>query len=191
MEKEKAIELLKKTGALLEGHFLLTSGNHSGFYIQCAHLLSFPNIAREFFMDIAQHFKNIDFDTIVGPAIGGIIVSYGVAEIMNKKSIFLERENNVFTLRRGFQIKKGEKILLVEDVITTGGSIIEVAKVLKRLGAKVVGYASIVNRSSGRFRPDEDYYYSVEMDFPIYKPSECPLCEENIPLVKHGSRGLK
>ena len=191
MEKEKALYLLKKTGALLEGHFLLSSGNHSKYYIQCAHLMSYPDIAEEFFNDIADHFRDYDIDTVVGPAVGGIVVSYGVAKALNKKSIFMERENGIFTLRRGFEVKDGERVLLVEDVITTGGSILEVANILRKIGAKIIGYASIVNRASGRFKPDADYYYSIKMDFPIYNPDECPLCRANIPLVKHGSRGLK
>jgi len=191
MEREKATRLLKESNALLEGHFILTSGNHSQFYVQCALLMSYPEIAKEFFYVIANHFNDYDIDTVVAPAIGGIVVSYGVAEALGKRSIFLEREKGIFTLRRGFNVSKGERVLLVEDVITTGGSITEVANILRNLGAEIVAFASIVNRSSGRFKPEEEYYYSVDMDFPIYKPDECPLCKKNIPMVKPGSRGLK
>ena len=191
MEYERAIELLKMSEALQIGHFVLSSGNHSEYYVQCALLMSHPDIAKEFFIDIANHFIDYDIDTVVAPAIGGIIVSYGVAEALGKRSIFLERENGVFTLRRGFKVNKDEKILLVEDVITTGGSILEVAKRLKVIGATIVAYASIVNRTSGRFKPDVEYYYSVKMDFPIYRPEDCPLCKNGVPFVKPGSRGLK
>ena len=190
MEYEKAIDILTKTGALLKGHFLLTSGNHSEYYIQCAKLISYPQFASEFFKDIAEHFKDFDIDTVVGPAIGGIIVSYGVAEHLNKRSIFLEREGGVFKLRRGFEIRKGERLLLVEDVITTGLSIMEVADIVSNMGGKIAGFASIVNRSSGRFKPDAEYYYTVKMDFPIYPPEDCPLCKEGIPAVKPGSRNI-
>ena len=191
MEYDRAIELLKKSSALLEGHFILSSGNHSQFYVQCALLMSYPQIAKKFFEDIANHFNNYEIDTVVAPAVGGIIVSYGVAEILKIRSIFLERENGAFTLRRGFKVEKGERILLVEDVITTGGSILEVADVLNKLGADIIAFASIVNRSSGRFNPNREYYYSVKMDFPIYTKEKCPLCKKNIPLIKPGSRGLK
>ena len=191
MDHEKSIGLLKKSEALLEGHFILSSGNHSQFYVQCALLMSYPDMAKEFFIDIANHFINYDIDTVAAPAVGGVVVSYGVAEALGKRSIFLERENGIFTLRRGFNVNKGERILLVEDVITTGGSILEVADRLKSIGADIAAYASIVNRSSKRFKPDAEYYYSVEMDFPIYKPEDCPLCKKNIPIVKPGSRGLK
>lgn len=190
MNHTKALELLRSTGALLEGHFLLTSGNHSNLYIQCAILLSWPRIAGRFARDISEHFKNRKIDTVAAPAIGGIIVAWEVARLLGNRSIFLEREGGLMTLRRGFSIREGERFLIVEDVITTGGSVLEVKDVLEKNGGIVEGFASIVNRSSGRFKPLEPYHACVEMDVPIYSPYNCPLCREGIPIVKLGSRGL-
>ena len=191
MEHDRAVQLLKSTGALLEGHFLLTSGNHSDTYIQCALLLSDPHTSLAFMEDIAEHFSGRHIDTVVAPAVGGIIVAYEVARLLRTRAIFLEREKGMMTLRRGFRIERGEAVLIVEDVITTGGSVIEVGDAVRAAGGTVRGYASIVNRSSGRFKPDEPYYYSLEMDVPMYKPDACPLCAQNIPAVKPGSRNLK
>jgi orotate phosphoribosyltransferase len=191
MEHDRAIQLLKFTGALLEGHFLLTSGNHSNSYIQCALLLSHPHSALAFMEDIAEHFSGQHIDTVVAPAVGGIIVAYEVARLLRTRAIFLEREQGMMTFRRSFRIERGEAVLVVEDVITTGGSVIEVGDAVRAAGGTVRGYASIVNRSSGRFKPDEPYYYSLEMDVPMYKPDACPLCAQNIPVVKPGSRNLK
>ena len=191
MKVDRAIELFKKTEALQEGHFLLTSGNHSAKYIQCALLLSYPGIALEFMEDIATHFRNDDIETVIAPAVGGIIVSYEVGRLLGKKAIYFERENGVMSIRRGFWIAKGEKILIVEDVITTGGSVLEVQDVVKENGGVVTAFASLVNRSSGRFNPGPPYYACVNMDIPIYKPGDCPLCKNGVPVVKPGSRGLK
>jgi len=149
MEHEKAVGLLKSTDALLEGHFLLTSGNHSHTYIQCAQLLSHPHISIAFMQDIADHFSKQSVDVVVAPAVGGIIVAYEVARLLGTRTMFLEREQGVMTLRRGFNIKRGEAVLIVEDVITTGGSVIEVGNAVRGAGGSVIGYASIVNRSSG------------------------------------------
>jgi orotate phosphoribosyltransferase len=188
MEHERAVELLRSTGALLQGHFLLTSGNHSDAYVQCALLLAQPGVALEFMEDIAGFVSAFDVDTIVAPAVGGILVSYEVARLLGKKALFLEREQGAMTLRRGFHVDKGERVFVVEDVITTGGSVLEVGDTLRDSGAVVTGFASIVNRSSGRFIPVEPYYACVEMEVPIYVPERCPLCAEHLPLVKPGSR---
>jgi orotate phosphoribosyltransferase len=190
MNRERAIELLKETNALLEGHFLLTSGNHSAGYIQCALLLSRPNYAEEFFSDISRKFQKGEIDAVVAPAVGGIIVSYGVGKLLGKRALFMERENGVMTFRRGFKIKSGERVLIVEDVITTGGSVIEVRDSVEKSGGIVTACASIVNRSAGRFTPGVPYYSCVEMDIPIYRPENCPLCSTGMQLVKPGSRGL-
>jgi orotate phosphoribosyltransferase len=190
MEHGRAMELLKTTGALLEGHFLLTSGNHSDTYIQCAQLLSRPDRAVAFMEDIAEHFTDAALDTVVAPAVGGILVSYEVGRLLNKRALFLEREQGVMTLRRGFSIERGERILVVEDVITTGGSVLEVGKAIGDAGGKIIGFASIVNRSKGKFSPEAPYYCCIEMDVPIYAPENCPLCDRGVPVVKPGSRGL-
>jgi len=190
MKYARAVEILKSSGALLEGHFLLTSLNHSPQYIQCALLLSRPDMAVEFMKDIAEHFRGNNIDVIAAPAVGGIIVSYEIARILGVRSIFLEREKGVLVLRRGFSVKEGERVLIVEDVITTGGSVLEVKDEIERNRATVVAFASIVNRSGGRFKPELPYYFCVQMDIPIYTPEECPLCREGVPLVKPGSRNL-
>jgi orotate phosphoribosyltransferase len=190
MEKQVAIDLLEKAGALLTGHFLLTSGNHSAQYIQCALLLSHPELAVTFMEDIASHFRAAKIDTVAAPAVGGIIVSYEIGRLLSSRTIFLEREQGQMSLRRGFSIRPGEKVLIVEDVITTGRSVLEVGEVIKSNAGELVAFASIVNRSEGRFHPDVPYYACVSMDIPIYLPRECPLCAAGVPAVKPGSRGL-
>lgn len=191
MNVNRAIELLKNSGALLDGHFLLTSGNHSERYIQCALLCLYPDMALEFMEDIADNFRDESIDIVAAPAVGGIIVAYEVGRLMGKRALFFERENGIMSLRRGFEIEEGERVLIVEDVITTGGSVLEVKNAVEKNGGKATAVASLVNRSSGRFNPGIPYYYCVEIDIPIYKPEECPLCEKKIPVVKPGSRGLK
>jgi len=191
MDQARAIELLKSANALLEGHFLLTSGNHSGKYIQCALLLSYPDKALEFMKDIAEHSKPYEIETVAAPAVGGIIVAYEVARLLGKSALFLERENGSMTLRRGFTIHQGERILIVEDVITTGSSVLEVSDYIQEKGGVVTAFASIVNRSSGRFKPEAPYYFCVEMNVPIYEPAKCPLCRKGLPVQKPGSRGIK
>jgi orotate phosphoribosyltransferase len=190
MEQALAIELLGKTQALLEGHFLLTSGKHSKRYVQCAQLLSHPEVAGHFMRDIAAYFGSHEIDLIAAPAVGGIIVSWEIGRLLHKRAIFLERENGIMSLRRGFGISRGERVLIVEDVITTGSSVLEISEVVRNHGAVVTAYSSIVNRSAGRFNPGESYYFCVDMDIPIYLPEQCPLCKQGIPLVKPGSRSL-
>jgi len=190
MERERAIDLLKASHALLEGHFLLSSGNHSARYIQCALLLSRPDIAEEFLLDIVRYFHKVDIDTVVAPAVGGIIVSYEVGRLLGKRAIFLEREEGRMSLRRGFGIEKKERVLIVEDVITTGSSVLEVRDVVEDHGGIVTSFASLINRSVGRFNPGIPYYACVTMDIPIFPPEECPLCRKGIPTQKPGSRGL-
>jgi orotate phosphoribosyltransferase len=191
MDTKRAFELLEKSGALLNGHFVLTSGKHSERYIQCALLLSRPDLAIEFNRDIADNYKDRNIDVVAAPAVGGIVVSYEVGRLLGRKAVFLERENGLMTLRRGFEIQEGDNVLIVEDVITTGSSVFEVGEVIKKAGGHVAGYSSIVNRSSGRFKPDEPYYFCVQMDIPVYEPDVCPLCQKGIQFVKPGSKGLK
>ncbi len=188
MDRQRAMTLLKETGALLEGHFLLTSGNHSSHYVQCALLLSYPFVAVEFMQDIADNIPGADIDTIAAPAIGGIIVAYEVARLAGKRAIFLEREEGEMRLRRGFTIKNGERVYVVEDVITTGGSVLEIKDVIEKNGGIVTGFSSIINRSAGRFKVKEPYYFCTEMALPVYTPDICPLCKKGITLVKPGSR---
>lgn len=190
MEFERAAQLLKSSKALLEGHFLLSSGSHSGQYVQCALLLSQPDVAVEFMKDIAEHFKGERIHAVLAPAIGGIIVAYEVARLLGIRALFMEREEGMMRLRRGFSLPKGERILIVEDVITTGGTVVEVGQAVEENGGKVVAFASIVDRSGERFQPAVPYYSCATMNIAIYEPKNCPLCRDGIPLVKPGSRSF-
>ncbi len=182
------LEIFKKTGALLQGHFLLTSGRHSNMYFQCAKVLQYPEYTEQVCKIIADHFKDYNIDTVISPAMGGIIVGQEVARQLNKRSIFAEREDKKLTLRRGFTINQGEKILVCEDVVTTGGSVYEVIDIVKEQGGEVVGVGFIVDRSNGKVNFGYPQKSTMKMEVISYLPEECPLCKENIPLVKPGSR---
>jgi orotate phosphoribosyltransferase len=186
--ENQILEIFKKTGALLHGHFLLTSGRHSDKYFQCAKVLQYPEYTEQVCKIIADHFKDYEIDTVISPAMGGIIVGQEVARQLNKKSIFAEREDKKLTLRRGFSIEPGEKILVCEDVVTTGGSVFEVIDILKEQGGEVVGVGFIVDRSNGKVEFGYPQKSTMKMEVISYTPEECPLCKENIPLVKPGSR---
>lgn len=190
MDQEQGVGLLKSSGALLEGHFLLTSGNHSGAYVQCALLLSRPETALPFMQDIAARFADTPVDAVIAPAVGGIIVAYEVARLLGARALFMEREEGAMTLRRGFTLRRGERVLVVEDVITTGGSVREVREAAGRHGARVQAMACLVDRSGGSFRTGVSFHSCVRLQFPVYQPSDCPLCRDQVPLVKPGSRGL-
>lgn len=189
MKKEKAIQLLKETGVMLEGHFLLTSGRHSDRYMQCAKLFQYPDISEEFSKELAGKFEGAGL--VAGPAIGGIILAYEVARQLKVSNIFAERENGVMTLRRGFSVSKGAKVLVVEDVVTTGGSVREVIDLVRSLGGEVIGVGSIVDRSDGKVDFGVPFHAVVSMEVKSYTPEECPLCLAGIPAVKPGSRNLK
>lgn len=191
MTEKEAIQIFKKEKALLTGHFLLSSGLHSPNYMQCALLLQKPWVADKVCRAIAKKMKKTKIDVVVGPAMGGVVVAYELGRALKKRSIFTERVEGVFALRRGFSLKKGEKVLIVEDVVTTGKSTKEVAEVLKQHGARFAGVASIVNRS-GVENPFEVPFFSLlKMNIPTYKPEDCPLCREGkLPAVKPGSRNL-
>ena len=150
LSHKKSLDILKKTNALLEGHFILSSGLHSPKYIQCAKLLSFPHLAKDICNSLAKkikkEFKSIDL--ILAPAMGGVIIGYEIGKLLKKETIFCERVNGKFTLRRGFQIKKGTRVLILEDVITTGKSSLECSKLATLAGAEVIGYACIIDRSN-------------------------------------------
>ena len=188
LSENDILEIFKKTGALLEGHFLLTSGRHSNRYFQCAKVLQYPEYTEQVCKIIADHFRNYNINTVISPAMGGIIVGQEVARQLNKRSIFAEREEKKLTLRRGFTIDPGEKILVCEDVVTTGGSVFEVIDIVKGLGGEVVGVGYIVDRSNGKVDFGYPQKSTLKMEVISYLPEECPLCKENIPLVKPGSR---
>jgi orotate phosphoribosyltransferase len=187
------LDLFKKTGALLEGRFILTSGLHSPHYFQCAKVLQYPETLEELSKNVADAFRNEEIDLVISPAVGGIVFGTEVGRQLKKKTIFAERQNGEMTLRRGFEINKGEKVLVVEDVVTTGGSVEEVISVVRENGGEVVGVGFIVDRSNGTKKFDVPKQHSlVKMEVKTFKPDEWPKEElGDIPAVKPGSRGLK
>ena len=182
------LEHFRNTSALLEGHFILSSGLHSPKYLQCALALAFPFDAAKFGKMIAENFINDEIETVASPAIGGLVIGYAVAQALNVRFIWTERQNGEMTVRRGFSVKENERILVVEDVITTGGSTRECITALEKYGAKIVGAASIIDRSNGAADVGVPRIALVSLDVPSYKPENCPLCEQGIEAVKPGSR---
>jgi len=189
---EESLKILKETKALIEGHFILSSGLHSSKYVQCAQLMSRPEHATKICMSLASKIKNefSDFNLILSPAMGGIIVGYELGKILDKMTIFSERVNGEFKLRRDFQIKKGDKVLIVEDVITTGKSSIECSKLVELNKAIIVGYACIIDRSNGKSKINEKIVSQVELNIPTYDKENLPKELLSIKAVKPGSRNL-
>jgi len=183
------IELLKESNALLEGHFLLSSGKHSDRYVQCAKLLQYPDKAAKALSTVVEKLKDIEIDIVVGPAMGGIIVAYELGRQLGKPAIFTEREEGEMKLKRGFHIEKGQKILIAEDVVTTGKSAYEAIRVVEGYGGIVVGIGCLANRSN------EDLKYPVyggtKLEIKTYDVEDCPLCKEGLAIVKPGSRKIK
>lgn len=188
-DKEK-LQIFRETGALLEGHFLLSSGLHSNVYFQCAKVLQYPKYATLFCEEIASHFANLEIDLIISPALGGILVGQEVARLLNKKSIFTERIENVMTLRRGFEINTGDKVLICEDVVTTAKSSKEVANVVDQHGGKIVGIGCIVNRSRDNLNLEVPFFGIIKISAETYESVNCPLCRSNILIEKPGSRKI-
>lgn len=185
------MNILEETEALKEGHFKLTSGMHSAQYVQCAMLLRFPDKAEIIAKALAEKFKDEKIDLVVGPAIGGIIIAYEVARALDVPSIFAERDQGEMTLKRGFSIKPGERILVIEDVITTGGSTQEVADLVSKLGGDVVAAGSIVDRSSEKnLKISVPFKSLIKLEIPVYKEEDCPLCKEGSKPYKPGSRNI-
>jgi orotate phosphoribosyltransferase len=188
MIAEKVLERFKETDAFLEGHFILSSGLHSSNYLQCALALQYPADAARFGEAIAEHYADEKIETVAAPAIGGLIIGYAVAEALNARFIWTEREDGAMTVRRGFSVKENERILVVEDVITTGGSTRECIAALAQRGAEVVAAASIIDRSGGAADVGVPRISLVSLEVPSYKPEDCPLCERGDEAVKPGSR---
>lgn len=188
MNAEQILEHFKQTNALLEGHFILSSGLHSPKYLQCALALQYPFDAAKFGKMLAEHFVNENIETVASPAIGGLVIGYAVAQALNVRFIWTERQNGEMILRRGFSVKENERILVVEDVITTGGSTRECIEALEKNSAKVVNAASIIDRSNGTADVGVPRIALVSLDVPSYKSEDCPLCAEGIEAVKPGSR---
>jgi orotate phosphoribosyltransferase len=182
-------EMLSSTGAMLSGHFLLSSGLHSGQYLQCALLLSYPAYAAKLCKVLAGYFKKDNIEIVIGPAYGGIIVSYELARTLKAQALFTERKDNVMQLRRGFAIKKGQRVLIAEDVVTTGKSVKEVINTIRPYGPKIVGVAALIDRSITR-NPFGKLKLTCaqKINIKTYTTDKCPLCKKKIPLVKPGSR---
>jgi len=193
MTKEQMLSTFRESGALLEGHFQLTSGLHSNQYFQCAKVLQYPRYCEMLCRGIADRFSAMKIDVVIAPALGGIVVGQEVGRQLEARTIFAERKDGVMQLRRGFEIAPGERVLACEDVITTGGSIAEVISIAKKAGGVVLGGASIVDRSNGRVKLPLDaggtQYAMLQMDVVAYPPEACPLCKQGLPVTKPGSRG--
>ena len=194
LSHKKSLDILKKTDALLEGHFVLSSGLHSSNYVQCAKLLSFPKKAEKICKSLANKIKKDfkKFDLILAPAMGGIIIGYEIGRLLNKETIFCERVKSKFRLRRGFNIRKGSKVLIVEDVITTGKSSMECARLIKRSKASVVGFASIINRSTKKtLKIKMKIVSQLKINAPTFRLKNLPKKLKSIPISKPGSRFIK
>jgi orotate phosphoribosyltransferase len=185
---DSVLDLFRRVGALLEGHFRLTSGLHSPGYLQCALVLQHPGDAEACGEAIADRVRGLGAEVVLSPALGGIVIGQEVARALGVRAMFAERQDGALVLRRGFTLGAGEKVLVVEDVVTTGGSTRETIAVARAAGAEVVGAASIIDRSGGRQPIDVPYHALATIDLPTYDPAECPLCAKGIPVVKPGSR---
>ena len=189
MSVERIIEIFKASNALLEGHFLLTSGRHSNKYMQCAQVLQYPHYTAELCQVIVEEFKDQQIDVVIGPAMGGIVVAYEVGRQLGVRTIFTERENGKMVLRRNFQIEPGQKVLVVEDVVTTGGSVVEVISVVKEKGGELVGVGVLVDRSNGKVSFGVPTKAVLSMEVESWEADNCPLCQQGMGApVKPGSR---
>jgi orotate phosphoribosyltransferase len=191
MTGEEILEIFKRTGALLEGHFVLTSGYHSPHYFQCAKVLQFPEYNILFSKLIIDHFNDKKIDVVISPAVGGIVLGTEIGRQLNVRTIFAERENGKMILRRGFDISENENVLVCEDVVTTGGSVIEVIELIKRYNAIAAGVGFIIDRSNGKVNFGIEQCSLAEFDVIKFKQEDVPEWLEKIPVTKPGSRNLK
>jgi orotate phosphoribosyltransferase len=188
MTPQDVLDLFRKSGALLEGHFRLTSGLHSERYMQSALVLQYPDLAAALGAALALRTRHLQPTAVLSPALGGIVIGQEVARALGVRALFAERQEGALTLRRGFALTSADRVLIVEDVLTTGGSTRETAAVAQAAGAQVVGAAAIVDRGKDPARLNLPLQALVQLDVPTYTPEACPLCAANIPVVKPGSR---
>lgn len=188
MDRDALLDLFRRCSALLEGHFRLSSGLHSPGYLQCALVLQHPQHAATLGAAIAEHVKDLRPTTVLSPALGGLIIGHEVARALGARAIFAEREDGTLRLRRGFSISDAERVLVVEDVVTTGGSTRETMQVARAAGAQVVAAGAVVDRSGGKASLDVPLYALLSIDLPTYDPAACPLCVQGAPISKPGSR---
>ena len=194
LSHKKSLNILKKTNALLDGHFVLSSGLHSSRYIQCAKLLSYPHLAKNICVSLSKkikkNYKNIDL--ILSPAMGGIIIGYEIGKLLKKETIFCERVEGSFKLRRGFNIKRKSRVLIIEDVITTGKSSLECVKLIKKAGAKLLGFSCIINRSNKKtLKIKQKIISHMKINVPTFKKNKLPKSLKSIPIFKPGSRYVR
>ena len=181
-------QLLIEADGLLHGHFCLTSGLHSDTYFQCAKLYQYPDLVEKIGTELAKKLADIEFDTIIAPAIGAVIFGYEVAKQARKRNLFVERKDGTMQLRRGYSLQKGEKVVIIEDVITTARTIFETIDAIKEFEPVVVGIGCIVDRTQGKLDDALRINSLLKIDPVVYEPANCPLCKENIPIAKPGSR---
>lgn len=192
LSRERVLEILKEAGVLSEGHFLLTSGRHSSKYLQCARIFRNTRYSEELCRALAQQFSEDAVSVVIGPALGAVQMAYEVSRHLGCENFFAERENGAMTLRRGFSVESGQRVLVVEDVVTTGGSVREVIGLLEELGAVIVGVGVLVDRTGGKIDFGYPLKSIISLEVESYSPEDCPICAGGeLPLVKPGSRGLK
>ena len=189
LPKEQILEIFRETKALLEGHYQLTSGLHSPQYFQCARVLQFPKYLHLLSGEIARHFEYNEVEVVLSPAIGGIVVGTEVGRMLGARTIFAERKDGKMELRRGFEILPGERVLVVEDVVTTGGSTNEVIDLVNAAKGSLVGTGCIVDRSNGKVQFDTKQFAVLQMEVVTHQPAACPMCASGTTAVKPGSRG--
>jgi orotate phosphoribosyltransferase len=189
MNQREVIQIFQNAGVLLQGHFLLSSGLHSAHYLQCAKVLQHPQACAKLARALAAHFKKQEVTAVIGPALGGIILAYELARALGARALFAEREAGKMCLRRGFSVSKDEKVLIAEDVITTGGSLKELIQLLKIYETKIVGIAALIDRSGKKLPFGKIRFECLKkIKIKTYEPQACPLCKQGLTLVKPGSR---
>jgi orotate phosphoribosyltransferase len=189
MTRDELLDLFRKSGALLDGHFRLTSGLHSSGYLQCALVLQHPQHAESLGRAIADRTRPLRATVVLSPALGGVVIGHEVGRALGVRALFAERQDAALTLRRGFIIGEADRVLVIEDVLTTGGSTRETMQVARAAGGQVVGAAAIVDRSGGAAaRLDVPFAALLDIDLPTYEPDACPLCAQGLPVIKPGSR---
>ncbi len=189
MDEAKVLEIMEELGALHRGHFLLSSGRHSDTYFQCARILQFPDLAREFGVALGAFYDDVPHDLVVSPALGGILIGHEVARALGRRFVFSERKDAAMMIRRGFTIEQGEKVIIAEDVVTRGTSLLEVVKVVEEAGGTVVGLTSIIDRTGDDVALPLPLHSLAKVKVETWEPDDCPLCSEGHDLVKPGSRG--
>jgi len=188
MTEKEVLEIFDKYNAFLKGHFRLSSGLHSENYLQCALVLQYPDAAEKLAKELVKKFSGEKIDVVIGPALGGITIAYETARVLGVRGIFTERQDGKMVLRRGFSVKPGERVLVVEDVITTGGSTKEVIEAVKSLSGRVIGVGCIIDRSDSRIDFGARFEFLVKLNIKTYGQGSCPLCKSGIPVIKPGSR---